>query len=70
MITDKATASSGESGELTDGISETDSDVDNPEDLSDDFEIDEEYEGLTFGEAYEYCYSLGLGLIKGVLVQN
>ena len=70
MITNKATASSGDFGELTDGISGTDSDVETPDDLSDDFEIDGEYEGLTFDEAYEYCSSLEVGLIKGILVQN
>ena len=70
MITNKATASSGDFGELTDGISGTDSNAENPEDLSDDFEVVGEYEGLTFDEAYEYCSSLGVGLIKGVLVQN
>lgn len=64
VITDKATASSGETGELTDGISGTDSDVENPEDLSDDFETDGEYEGLTFDEAYEYCSSLGVGFLE------
>ena len=59
MITDKATASNGVSGGLTggstDGISEINSE--NPLDLSDD----QEYEGLTFDQAYEYCSSLGLG---------
>ena len=68
MITNKATASSGDFGELTDGISGTDSNVENPEDLSDDFEVVGEYEGLTFDEAYEYCSSLGLGFLKDVLV--
>ena len=70
MITDKATASSDESGELTDGISGTDSDVENPEDLSDDFETDGEYEGLTFDEAYEYCSSLGVAFLKKKLVEK
>ena len=64
MITDKATASSGvsggSSGGLTDEISEINSG--NPLDLSDDSDNDQEYEGLTFDEAYEYCSSLGLGL--------
>ena len=64
MISDKATASSGVSGGSTGGstgeISEINSE--NPLDLSDDSDNDQEYEGLTFDEAYEYCSSLGLGL--------
>ena len=63
MITDKATASNGVSGGSTggstDGISEINSE--NPLDLSDDSENGQEYEGLTFDEAYEYCSSLGQG---------
>ena len=71
MITDKATASSGVSGGSTigstDGISGTDSDVENPEDH---FEIYEGHEGLTFDEAFKYCSNLGLGFINDVLVKN
>ena len=63
MITEKATASSGVSGGSTggsiDGISAINSE--NPLDLSDDTDNAQEYEGLTFDEAYEYCSSLGLG---------
>ena len=63
MIADKATASSGvfggSTGGSTGGVSEINSE--NPLDLSDDSDNDQEYAGLTFDEAYEYCSSLGLG---------